>query len=796
MPLEYGIFGISLSIIGRRPPPHIKRIVMKLTEQIEKLSLLADEVKDIHPLLSVLFRRLPNIVNVEYSHGQNEMGADFVLTKNDATLSDYEYIGVIVKKGKIKQDHSEVDRQIEECEIERKVSSGKKKIFISEIWIASNDSISNGAEEKIHHKYKNKNIKFLSGEKICELIGKFYPEYWSDVSVEIGEYLRSVAAKSEVLATGSSRLFLEGNNVYVKQDLVKVDAGKKPTDFRKKSEKKYHIGEILKTDKFVFIEAMMGTGKSTLLANLATEYSSGEKFNEGAIVPIILSAKDLYENHFGNCIEVVQSVKRQISCELRENGVLFLVDALDELKVDLEKRIEFIKKIFESASAVENIQIVITSRTIDDFDLEKEIDKTFSRYSLCHLTTGQVINLVDALCRNESIKKKLLRDLEKSHLFKVLPKTPISAILLARLLKEDVQEIPSSMTELYSKYMELVMGRWDMDKGMQSQAEYDVINNVSINIAKYMLDNSISSLSASESRGFLDDYLSSRNLCVDADNIFLKIIKKEEIFYFNKEQTIMSFRHRTFSEYLYACGMDRDRSAHLSEQIYDLYWSNSFFFYFGLQRDCPDLIAAIRSIPITSESNRISKLIVNGNFLLAAYLTPYDEITKSVKEAYCEVAKYYDDLIEKSIDSPLQDLSPASILFLFASLLKNSYGYEYFKPALDHIGLDLCSDPDLSDAKLIELFLVNSTIASLDNRGAFDSMINDYGKKIPLVVKMGILGELNDSKAASAVLKRFDKDFRKKVKDNPNLRESLKSLIEKPTVKRVQKKLPNDNPNR
>ncbi len=51
------------------------------TQKLSRLTHLTDEVDDLHPLLNQLLRKLPNIKNVEYTHGAREMGADFVLSK-------------------------------------------------------------------------------------------------------------------------------------------------------------------------------------------------------------------------------------------------------------------------------------------------------------------------------------------------------------------------------------------------------------------------------------------------------------------------------------------------------------------------------------------------------------------------------------------------------------------------------------------------------------------------------------------------------------------------------------------
>ncbi|MDQ5905134.1 MAG: hypothetical protein QG660_1777, partial [Pseudomonadota bacterium] len=61
-----------------------------------KISKLQDEVKEFHPFLQALFRRIPSISRYEYTHGNREMGADFVLAKSDSVLGMEEFIGVIV----------------------------------------------------------------------------------------------------------------------------------------------------------------------------------------------------------------------------------------------------------------------------------------------------------------------------------------------------------------------------------------------------------------------------------------------------------------------------------------------------------------------------------------------------------------------------------------------------------------------------------------------------------------------------------------------------------------------------
>ena len=101
--------------------------------KIKKIRDLNNEVKDFHPLLKDLLPKLPAVISVFYTHGEHEMGADFIVKLRDATLDSEEYAGLIVKCKNINQDHTDIERQIDECSIARRIDGGKKNIFLNQI---------------------------------------------------------------------------------------------------------------------------------------------------------------------------------------------------------------------------------------------------------------------------------------------------------------------------------------------------------------------------------------------------------------------------------------------------------------------------------------------------------------------------------------------------------------------------------------------------------------------------------------------------------------------------------------
>jgi hypothetical protein len=156
----------------------------------EKLDAIKDEVGEPHPLLGSVLPKLPRIVDVEYTHRNGELGADFVIHHTDEVFGAPEYIGVIGKVGKIAQDLTAIERQIEECDVPRFSRGGKDRIRISEIWVLTTQHITRNAQEKIHKKYKNRKIFFIDGTRLEKLVDQYAPMAWSGLPIEITEYLR------------------------------------------------------------------------------------------------------------------------------------------------------------------------------------------------------------------------------------------------------------------------------------------------------------------------------------------------------------------------------------------------------------------------------------------------------------------------------------------------------------------------------------------------------------------------------------------------------------------------------
>ena len=224
-----------------------------------------------------------------------------------------------------------------------------------------------------------------------------------------------------------------------------------------------------------------------------------------------------------------------------------------------------------------------------------------SRCELHHLSIKRIFEFITKMCEKVNVTDRILEDLKKSALFRDLPRSPMLAILLARLLNESQQEIPSNMTELYAKYLELILGRWDEKKGLQSQKEYQALDNILMRLARQMIDDQRLFISVDEVKAAFKDYLDQRNLEIDADQLFNKMVDRCEIVLLDSNTETFGFKHRSFTEFFYAKSFIPDQSLVVDSRVFNVYWINTFFFYLGLRKDCPNDLQAIFKMPAGSE---------------------------------------------------------------------------------------------------------------------------------------------------------------------------------------------------
>lgn len=735
--------------------------------KIKKIRELTSEVKQLHPLLNDLLFKLPNVSRVEYTHGQNEMGADFVVALRDETLDMEEYAGLIVKSGDIRQDHESLERQIKECSVPRTVDGGKKKIYLNQIWIVSNGSISENAKNKIYEGYKSKNIKFIWDEILLNLVEKHYPEFWEDMDKNVALYLSAVNRRAHDLNSKHSLFDIASDDFYVEQDVSRIDPTAKKKFLTKNKNPPIKLSSVLNKNRFVFVEAGMGYGKSRLLRQAAIEYANHRKFVEQGMLPIFINFRDLVDTHNGSLSNLLDHLKIGEKIDPSKYSLLFVIDAVDEMKGDNQAKAEAISAFVSQLMPYEKMCAVFASRPFDDPLIEKVLDRCVSRYSLQPLTMQRLLLFVEKICAQSKITSRMKSDLQNSDLFKSLPKTPISAILLGRVLNADSKELPSTLPELYGKYLDLALGRWDIRKGHISEKEYETTVILVRLIAKFMFENDMPEIGLGDARDFAVEYLAKRETGQQIEQLFRNIISCSEIFSVDEVKNKLFFKHRTFMEYMYSEEMfiKHGKSAKI-EHPFDAYWGAVNYFYLGKLKDCPEQLKEIFGLIPESEQELIGKLMQAGQYLLAAYQSPYEAVTECVMRTVLDAADMYCRICEDPQKSLLGELSEVQLLAVFTGIMRHTFEYDFFERAVLYVETDVLLFVDFDKRKAVAAFFLAAIRAGLGNKNAFEEIISDHLSSLPVVLKLGIGHASKDAQVTNDAIKNLEKKIARSQKQN------------------------------
>lgn len=269
---------------------------MEFSDKCKIIENIEAEVDILHPLLKNVLRHIDGVVEVEYTHGTNEKGADFIVTRRDSALGRSHQIGVIAKIGKILNNFDDVARQIEECQMPRTIQGGKSEVKLSEVWVINNASISKHAQAKIHHKYSGQRVEFFPGEKLTELVDKYAEYFWHDISSEIGSYLQDLSRKIENREHELSILSGLGcNDFYIDPDVQEFE---KPRYTKSNRPSRPHfvnfVEEVLR-EKVCILEGEMGFGKSKTARHIAMHYCAPDRFKHSSVLPVFETFRNILE---------------------------------------------------------------------------------------------------------------------------------------------------------------------------------------------------------------------------------------------------------------------------------------------------------------------------------------------------------------------------------------------------------------------------------------------------------------------------------------------------------------------
>jgi len=613
---------------------------------------------ELHVHLRDLFAKMEPDYLIEITHGADELGKDLVIVKRDRFITDV--IGVVVKLGNIRAGTLEEVDDLKAkstlvlsgagtkklSEIESQIDQAKahpaelKRVFarlpVSKVFVVIMGNVSKRARERLEREIAD-GVKVFDADWMVESFTDFYPQVYFE-----GRILHFV---EKMIHEFESKHWLSKKGKSLSDYFIDpvVAKGELPNNFASDEETLTQLIDIervpfstitqaIKERKRLVIVGDPGSGKTNCLVKLTLDLlhaaarqstrSTAERTTKVPI-PINLHAREFVE--IASADKLLDAVGLPQEIRHRLEVVVMIADGLDEVKPN--GRSAVLANAIRIADEL-RCGLIVSSRKIDVVKLPPV---GFQRFELMPFEIGQAVRLLEKLISNQQILANLKEGIERFETR--LPMMPLSLLFLIELA-EGSQEVPASATELYDRFVDMALGRYDRDKGIEVLFEYFLKK-------KFLSEFSFHELFSKDRlvcpRMDFDHYCAAFAAMHNVDcTRFTEEVERSSIV--DVGETV-AFRHRSFLDYFVGFYLTENRAeipdinGYVAARYFDELWCDVAFYYFGLRRQIPE--AALERIFAhegTGFFATVSKFVF-GQLLQAGWSSPTGVKYKGMERA-------------------------------------------------------------------------------------------------------------------------------------------------------------------
>jgi len=501
------------------------------------------------------------------------------------------------------------------------------------------------------------------------------------------------------------------------------------------------IDGVMKEPKYILLHGIATSGKSTILKKLGKDFI--EKFNSPYVFYLELS--EIFKKKNGNTlldeIKVIykEITKSDLQIDKINEKILILLDGLDE--IPLKESRDLVMAQIIDLKKYNNIQVVLTSRTNDYITNDTTIENYFEKFELLQINVNDVIALGQKILGQGSQFSSFVKMVKKGNLLKAFPKTPLTSILLAILFKEkdiNIKELPKNITELYRKFIDLFLNRWDVNKGISEQFEIQKKEFVLQTIAEHMQKKRMISISESDLEIFLTDLSKKKQIGgpKDAKTYLQNLYERTCILVKDEFNSSYRFFHLTIQEYLSAQKFDYKDDDILVNNFYDEWWLNPNIFYAGNKTEYPYVLQRVSKFeiyPLDAEykfnhfahSSQVLQAAHNidnkiRNEVLKSMIKIFDEFSKELIKEIVSISEFVDE--KNVIDKKVAKIKNQTLLDAILSLrdiFMEFFAISDFQTELDNIWSELICNKKKIEMCDITLYCLSYCLAIKSRNAKF-----------------------------------------------------------------------------
>ena len=529
----------------------------------------------------------------------------------------------------------EVDMEI----ISRTLTEARDNEAFNVVTFVSNRHISTGFQNNLNKKFTDLRINYIGRDQLIHIIDEQFPDYWRHDDTALIEYeheyedLMDKENQLKLLHLPTDK-YQRIVNIFIQPSLVEEV---EDVSTHRLLRKRVDMNEVLKSKQNVIISGQAGAGKSTLLYNMGLTLSKENSTNtrEKKILPIFITAMDLINT--GKEVKSVIITKASklgtsIAELIEKYEVVLLVDSIDEFEPKQQQ--EIIRQLV-NFSKNKGIRFILTTRSEDRF--QAHVSRKDARFfEISRFNTEQIRRFVNAFLPDEQKANDLLDSLRENKIIERLPITPLTLSLISILFDESDYEVPATITDIYAKFNNLVVGR----AIVSSKIEFiDVTFRERIlSMYGYLLINRADHqpLTYDEFIQYFANVYQGKSKQIKGATLeegLDYLVRNTGILYL-KDNTYVCFAHDTYMEYYAAVeffNFHREDEKKLVDNFFDLMWQNVAVFYAGITKDMDSFAESVnQKLKTAGRVIEFISGIQGAGYLLQALYLSDDVIRRDV----------------------------------------------------------------------------------------------------------------------------------------------------------------------
>ncbi|MDD5562010.1 MAG: NACHT domain-containing protein [Candidatus Omnitrophica bacterium] len=693
--------------------------------------------------------------------GIHEEGKDCFFVETNKLL-DRTIYAVQTKKGNLKKT-KEATKNVVEATTQLKTAlatkivilPSKEKVLPDYVILCASGEINKTAKDFICEQVSDQRIKFYDRDDLIPLIDQYYKELWLGIDADKMPYLRKFkeylsqfnenSIVSDLIPT-DSKLTVVTNERYVPLKVCFTQEFKRKYKGQIISEPKIHeipAESLLKRNgaKFLIL-GEAGTGKSTILKRLSYVLCE-QPIESGSslIIPILLRTIDIIDNSqslLDICYEAVQRISSLdkacfTSEDLAKGNVIILIDALDE-EEKAEKIRQLIMKIEDFASSYPLCKIIITSRNYAYIKNLAELS-LYEELRMSSFSLAQAKKIAERLIKGRSLPKEftqeILRKLQDVH---GLDLNPLLVTVFVATSEYSRKDIPANITELFKKFTEMMLGRWDSNKGINQQFHSNVKDFLLRKLAFQMHDKKEVSINEEDCINVFATELRKRGQKeTDVDRLIHETLYRSGLF--RCVEGRVEFRHLLIQEFFAGRGIPC--SDIIPMKIKDPWWKRALVFYFGEHpSDNLALEKVIKESSFIDPFEQFQAAITVGLSLQACYLMETVDKKPLFEWVIVNLSSVNEDVICN--DENLKKRFPLMLFIQYYLFGRDSVASDLIKEYISDISSNLLNNNILSNDR-IKFWLIVGLIES-GNLEEAEEYLKDFhpeDKRLLLALHLG-----------------------------------------------------------